>query len=199
MRCAVCNTEISAKTGEFEFKSRALGKILVPHITYFECDVCGEKILSPEESDRVIEYVEKQENKAIAKLPIGEFITANEAAEMLGITKQAFSKHSKIKRGLIYSVMIGDRKYYNHKSVKLFKEKNNGKFLLSKPDVTPIYTKKEILEHHMPKKFKIIKTQKPIFSHRTFISHTQRDVESKFSPWMYLVSMKNKGIRNVYR
>jgi YgiT-type zinc finger domain-containing protein len=199
MKCAICNTEISAKTAEFEFKSRSLGKILIPDITYFECVSCGNKILSPNESDKVINYVEKEENKAISKLPIGDFITANEAAEILGITKQAFSKHAKIKRGLIYSVKIGDRKYYNHNSVELFKEKNNGKFLLSKPDVTPIYTKKEILEHHMPKRFKILKTQKTIYSHRTFISHKQKDVESKFSGLMYLISMKNKGIRNVYR
>jgi hypothetical protein len=65
--------------------------------------------------------------------------------------------------------------------------------------VTSIYTKKEILEHYMPKKFKVLKTPKTIFSHGTFISHAQKDVEPKFSGWMHLVSMKNKGVRNVYR
>jgi len=199
MKCTICDIKLSIKTGEFEFKSRSLGKILVPDITYFECGVCGDKILSPEESDKVINYVEKEENKSISKLPIGEFITTNEAAEILGITKQAFSKNYKIRQGLIYSAKIGNKKYYHKRSVELFKVKNNGKFPLSRPDVFPIYIKKEILEQYMPKKFKSIKTPKTIFSHGTFIYHTQKDVESKYVGWVHLVSMKNKGIRNVYR
>lgn len=143
MKCAVCNIELYAKTGEFEFKSRSLGKVLVPNITYFECDACGDKILSPKESDKLIDYVEKEENKAISKLPVSDFISANEAARILGITKQAFSKHPKIKRGLIYSVKIDDRKLYNRKSVEIFKEKGNGKYFLPKHEKQYLKPKKD--------------------------------------------------------
>ena len=199
MNCALCNGMLVKKTAPIEFKSKSIGKILVPDLKFLECEECGDKILTPEESDKAINYISKKENEAIYNLPVKDFITVKEASKMLGITKQAFSKHPKIKRGLIYFVTIGDRKYYNRKSVELFKEKNNGKFLLSKLYVASTYTKKEILEHCMPKKFKIKKTPKTIFSHGTFISHTPKDVEPKFSGWMHLASMKNKGIRNVYR
>jgi len=130
MNCAICNIKLTKTRGCFKFKSQVLGEILVPDIIFFECNICGDRIISPEEGEKVIDYVEKKEQIAINKLPIGEFMTANEAAEILEITKQAFSKNYKIKNGLIYSAKIGGKKYYYKKSVELFKEKNNGKFLL---------------------------------------------------------------------
>lgn len=174
MKCALCNGRLVNKLDVLEFNSKSIGKVLIPNIKFTECQSCKDKILAPKEFDKAVDFIAREEKRAISNLPIREFITANEAARILGITKQAFSKHPKIKRGLIYSVKIDDRKLYNRKSVELFKEKGNGKFLLSKPDVAPIYTKKEILEHYMSKKFKIIKTPKTVFSHGTFISHTQK-------------------------
>ena len=131
MKCGLCDNKLILKKGDVEFDSRSLGRVLVPNLKFYECEMCGDKLLSPKESDKAIEYIANRENQLIEKLPIGEFITANEAAKILKITKQAFSKHPKIKRGLIYSTKIGDRKYYHEKSVRFFKEIKNGKFQLS--------------------------------------------------------------------
>jgi len=131
MECGLCKNKLTLKRGNVEFDSRSLGRVLVPDLKFHECEMCGDKLLSPKESDKAIEYIANIENQLIKTFPIGEFITANEAAEILKITKQAFSKHPKIKRGLIYSTKIGNRKYYHEESVRLFKKNKNGKFKLT--------------------------------------------------------------------
>lgn len=130
MICNNCGKEYTKEFGQIEFKSKILGKILIPDISYYECKDCGEKLLNSKMSDKVDKVVAKEEQKAIGDLPICDFITAKDAAKILGITKQAFSKHHKIKKGLIYSVKIGNRKYYHRKSVEMFSDKDNGKFLI---------------------------------------------------------------------
>ena len=137
MKCALCNNENVKRTGLIEFEVRSLGKISVPDLEFFECKSCGDKLLTTEQSDKVFEFIAKEEQKSINMLPAGEFISANEAAAILGITKQAFSKHSKIKSGLIFSTIISNRKFYNRKSVVLFKKNGNGKYLL-KPNEKPV-------------------------------------------------------------
>lgn len=131
MKCEMCHGKLSKVKEELEFSSPALGKLLIPNITFFKCNKCGEKLLTPEMSDKVTKYVKAKEQEAIDCLPIGEFISLNEASEILGITKQAFSKNPKIKRGWIYSTKIDERKYYYQKSVEAFKKKNDGRIPLS--------------------------------------------------------------------
>ncbi len=151
MRC-ICKNRFTQKKGEVEFKSRSLGKVMVPNLRFLECDNCGEILISTEEGDRATDFIEKEEQKVINNLPIGEFISTNAAAEILEITKQAFSKNQRIKRGLIYSTKIGERRYYHRKSVELFKEKNNGKFLLPRSESYPIYQKKaSVTDRRNPK------------------------------------------------
>ena len=135
MKCALCDGDIVKKTGGVLFKSKTLGEITVPDIEFKECESCGDKLLSPAASDKMIDYVRQKEQEVIGSLPIDDFIPASEAADILGFTKQAFSKHPKIKRGLIYSVIKGKRKLFLKKSVELFKEKGNGKFLMPRKDL----------------------------------------------------------------
>ena len=131
MNCALCNGNIVKKNSFLLFKSKTLGDVTIPSIDFEECEFCRDILLSPESSKKALSYVRQKEQDAINKMPIDDFITAAEAVDILGITKQAFSKNPKIKRGLIYSVKKGRSKFFLKKSVKLFKEKNNGKFLLS--------------------------------------------------------------------
>lgn len=133
MKCALCNGKLISKKEEMEFNSRALGKIKVPNIRFLECGNCGDKLFSLNESEKATAFIIKEEQEALKKMPIGDFVTLDEAANILKVSKQAFSKNPRIKNGLIFSVKIGNRKYYLRKSVELFKEnKKNGKFLLAK-------------------------------------------------------------------
>lgn len=130
MKCAMCEGIVKRKRGGMKAKSRALGTIIVPNITYLECDDCGDIRYNESMAIKIHEYVKSMEREAIGGLPIGQFVTANEAANMLGITKQAFSKNPKIKNGFIYTVEVGGRKYYHRRSVELFNAKGDGRFSL---------------------------------------------------------------------
>ena len=130
MKCALCNNELTHQTGVVEFESRSLGNISVPNLEYMGCKGCGDRLLSPEMGDKAVDFIAEKEQEAINTLPIGEFATLNEASAILGISKQAFSKHPKIKRGFIYSVNMGDRKLYHRLSASLFKKTGDGRFQL---------------------------------------------------------------------
>jgi hypothetical protein len=130
MNCALCNGKVDKVKGSIDFDTRSLGKVSVPNLEYLMCTTCGDLLLTTEQSDRVSKFIANEEQQLINKLPVGEFISLNEAAAILGITKQAFSKHLKIKNGLIFSATISNRKFYNRKSVELFKRDGNGKYLL---------------------------------------------------------------------
>jgi hypothetical protein len=131
MKCAICNNKAVESTGSIEFEVRSLGNISVPGLEFFKCNECDDKLLTTEQSDIAFEFIANEEQKLINMLPISEFVSAKEAAAILGITKQAFSKHPKIKKGLIFSTRISNRKFYNRKSVELFKKNGNGKYLLN--------------------------------------------------------------------
>ena len=128
MDCAICNNKLTETKGVYTFHSKIIGKINIPNIKIFKCLNCDERLLFDTESEKVLNYVENKEQEAIGSLPIGEFITTNQAAEILGISKQAFSKDPKIKRGFILSHEIGGKKLFLRKSVELFKKKKNGIF-----------------------------------------------------------------------
>lgn len=138
MECLECGGNVLHKFGSYKFNSRILGEIVIPNIRYEECNQCGDKYVKSKESNKIISIVKQKEKEAIERLPFDQFISMSEAAELLGCTKQAFSKNPRIRRGLIMHGIIDGRKYYLKKSVLLFKETNNGLFLL--PGVSETYT-----------------------------------------------------------
>jgi hypothetical protein len=139
MLCDLCNGSRSIVIGSISFKSKPLGTIFVPGIRHSTCRGCGEISIDFEETKKINAYVEKKEAEAILSLPIGDFISLNEAAIILGKTKQAFSKDSRIKRGFIYSVMVDNRKLYYKKSVEAFKQTGKDGRILINPKVIEIY------------------------------------------------------------
>jgi YgiT-type zinc finger domain-containing protein len=132
MKCAECNGNLKIITGDFKSKSKSLGNITVPEISYTICNNCGDILLDPEMAQKVTTFKKQRELELIMKLPVGEFLAVTEAIEILGITKQAFSKNNKIKRNFIYNIKMGKKKLYHKKSVELFKSTGDGRFLLSK-------------------------------------------------------------------
>ncbi len=198
MKCALCNGKLVKKIAPIEFNSKAIGKVSVPNLEFFECENCADKILTSKESDKAVDLIAEKERKAISNLPIRDFITANEASKILGITKQAFSKHPKIKRGLIYFVKIGNRKYYNRKSVELFKKKNNGKFLLPKQELYPTYKKESIADQKTPRYItvvNIVAKSSDNFIDPEILIDMQ---DSHVAQWETSHQTEKKGMRNVY-
>jgi hypothetical protein len=115
--CDVCSSEIVKQVGRFAFKSKLLGEIFVPNVEKYICFNCGKTLISLEESSKIAKYVQQKEQEAIESMPISAFISMNEAAEILGVSKQAFSKNPRIKRGLICSAKTGGKTYYLKSSV----------------------------------------------------------------------------------
>ena len=131
MKCAMCNGSLVTETGFVDFNSKSLGEIKIPNIKHKKCKICGDVLVDTEQSEKMVSYVREKEQESIKKIPIGSFISLNEAARILNVTKQAFSKNPKIKNGLIYSVVIDGRKLFDKKSVYEFKKTGNGKYRLT--------------------------------------------------------------------
>lgn len=121
MKCDICDTKYTNYTASFLFRSKAIGDIIVPSVKRLKCFGCGKELIDSTESKAILEYVKRKEQEAINSLPVGEFLSLNEAASILGISKQAFNKNARIKRGFIYSAIIDNKKLYYRKSVEEFK------------------------------------------------------------------------------
>ncbi|QSV46240.1 helix-turn-helix domain-containing protein [Geobacter benzoatilyticus] len=143
MRCDMCNGAVSSVIGSISFASKVLGRILVPHVKHSKCRDCGDISIDFNESKKIHDFISKKESDAIYSLPIGDFISLNEAADILGITKQAFSKHSRIKRGFIYSVTIDNKKLFYKKSVEEFKRTGKDGRIMLAPQKQEFYEKKK--------------------------------------------------------
>ena len=60
MKCAVCRHDMVRKKGEIDL--RINGRLyLVENVSYEECPVCGEKVLSPEVSEVLFRKIENQD------------------------------------------------------------------------------------------------------------------------------------------
>ncbi len=117
MKCDNCGKQAIEIVENYPFYSKALGTISVPNVKFIKCELCGETYFSIPEAEKVTNYVRMKEKEAISAIPIDEFVSQNKAATTLGMSKQAFSKNSRIKRGFIYSVQIDRRNFYYSKSV----------------------------------------------------------------------------------
>lgn len=130
MKCYDCGGEFLEKTGTLKLHDKRIGDYQVENVQYYKCNGCGE-ILFRGATLRIIEAKESEIlNKLISRLPIDEFVGATEAAETLGISRQAIHKHRRIRRGFIYSTYFEGRKVYHKKSIDLFKRHGDGRFSL---------------------------------------------------------------------
>ena len=130
-KCEYCDGSVTKVKGVLPFKSKALGAVTVPDIEQHKCSKCGNTVISLDEADKVTTFIKNKEQEIINNLPVCDFISLNQATERLGITKQAFSKHPRIKRGFIYSITIDNKKYFYKRSVEAFKETKDGRVSLS--------------------------------------------------------------------
>ena len=128
MNCSHCNAETTRKTEDFFCESKIIGDVLVPMVEVEKCLSCGALTLSAEAEREVSLYLKMLESDAIMSLPADNLISAGQAAGILGVTKQAFSKNPKIKKGFVYFTYVGTKKVYFRSSVELFRTSGDGRF-----------------------------------------------------------------------
>lgn len=133
--CEYCDGTITKVKTVLPFKSKALGTVNVPDVEQHKCSKCGNTSLSLDEANKVTQFVRDKEQHVINHLPASDFISLNQAAELLGISKQAFSKHPRVKRDFIYSITIDNKKFFYKRSVEAFRDSKDGRVSLSWPSI----------------------------------------------------------------
>src|SRR6266567_336547 len=141
--CEKCDGKLKECKEDVPFESKAIGKILVPGVHHYKCSKCNSSMISYIGAGTLLKYVREKEAEAIGLLPIGDFVSLNEAADVLKISKQAFNKNSRIKRGFIYSAIVGGRRVYYKKSVEEFKRTGKDGRLMLVPQPKTIETQKQ--------------------------------------------------------
>lgn len=134
-KCEYCDGTVTKAIGVLPFKSKALGVVCVPDIEQHKCSKCGNTVISLDEADKVADFIKNREQNIINNLHVSDFISLNQAADLLGISKQAFSKHPRVKRGFIYSITIDNKKFFYKRSVEAFRDTKDGRVSLSWPSI----------------------------------------------------------------
>ena len=101
-----------------------------------ECESCKEVLMSWEDAELVDKAEKDAIEEALQNKPVKDFITEKETAAILGKTKQAVSKHPRIKRGFIFQTRFDERKMYLRESVEKYKKNGDGRFRLVNPIIT---------------------------------------------------------------
>jgi hypothetical protein len=130
MKCYECGGEYIDKTDDLELSNWIIGKFVLKNANFQRCRNCGDLLLPSETAVTADTEEQRLLKEHLESLPVADYISAAEAAVILGITKQALHKHRRIKNGFVFSINHGGRTEYLRKSVELFKETEDGRFPL---------------------------------------------------------------------
>lgn len=130
MRCYDCGGTCTRHSGKLQLENHSIGWFEIDSPEYYKCEKCG-KLLFPEETLEIIDAFKKEKlDRILEELPVKDFISGQNASDILGISRQAFHKHRRIRNGFIYSIKKWGKRVYHKKSVELFKSKGDGRFSL---------------------------------------------------------------------
>jgi hypothetical protein len=131
-----CSGHLVILNESFQLKSKIVGDVTIPSIEQYKCNKCDYTELSAQSTDSILDYVRTKEKEAINSLPIGEFVSATHAAEILECSRQAFNHNPRIRRGFILAAEIDGKMLYHKRSVELFKKTKDGRFPAKKKEQT---------------------------------------------------------------
>lgn len=130
MRCHECGGEYLRQCGSLEMFDEYIGRYVVDSVDYLKCDQCGDLLFSPEAALTVEKRRSEVLDEVLQSRPLNAFLTASEAASVLGVSRQALHKHRRIRRGFIFQTRFGGSTVYLRRSVELFKTTGDGRFPL---------------------------------------------------------------------
>jgi ribosomal protein L32 len=132
MKCHNCGGSYKRFKGPLRIKDPYIGPFEVDIPEYLKCENCGEYLLPGRWAEEIDRARARKLEESLAAMPLREFITASEAARLLGISRQALHKNRRIRNGFIFHTRFGDIIVYLKKSVELFKEMGDGRYPLWK-------------------------------------------------------------------
>jgi hypothetical protein len=101
MNCFECGSTFEEKNGFLQVTDPYVGLIALEGVLYYQCNKCGE-LLYTEETARAIEIERKKRIEDIlGGYPVKDYLNAAETASLLGISRQALHKNSRIRHGFI--------------------------------------------------------------------------------------------------
>ena len=131
MRPCECGGVYEKMQGPLEIDDRYVGLLKLESADYYECPDCKDRIY-PLDTARVIESErEKITGEILQAQPLDAFLSAADTAAQLGISRQALHKNKRIRKRFIYRTSLGGLAVYLKKSVDLYRERGDGRFLLS--------------------------------------------------------------------
>ncbi|MDR2213353.1 MAG: hypothetical protein LBE21_06990 [Pseudomonadales bacterium] len=146
MKCQDCGQTLRKAEGDYLAETKELGSVRVPKIRWLQCPLCKGRYLPAGEITKVNNYIKVTVAQYLAACPISQFVSATKAGEILGVTKQAFSKNQRIKHGFIYAYPMDGKQYYLKESVQKFKETGDGRVPLSLAVHEPVASMKRSMK-----------------------------------------------------
>jgi hypothetical protein len=130
MKCYECGGNYVERHDKYEYSDHYVGTITVEGVKYYSCDTCDDILFSIEMTEAIERERDRRISEFIANSPVKDFVSSSEAATILGVSRQAFNKNRRIKRGFIYQTTLSGSPVYLEKSVLLFKDTGDGRFPL---------------------------------------------------------------------
>lgn len=168
MDCLQCGGTYTEKSGIYSLVDSYVGNIIVEGGSYYQCDKCQDILYSAEMAQAIESERNRRIQEILNRFPIGDFLSATDTASMLGISRQALHKNSRINHGFIYQTKFGPITLYLKQSVQQYKKIGDGRFPLhSHRRVSPT----EYVEPSMPFKISAVYevSQLPIKPTHSFI------------------------------
>lgn len=132
MICELCGGQLENMSGPVLTNDKVVGAFSVELAEYFECNTCGEHLYPFEAALKIDMCRRELTEEILSTYPISEFVSSTEAAGLLGISRQAFHKNKKIRRGFIHRVELDDKWLYLRKSVIAFGEEGDGRISIAR-------------------------------------------------------------------
>ena len=130
MKCYECGGNYVERCDRYEYDDRYVGLIVVEGIQYYSCDMCDDVLFSLEMTEAIEKERDRRISEFIENSPVKDFVSSSEAATMLGVSRQAFHKNRRVKRGFIYQTKLSGTPVYLKQSVVQYKDTGDGRFPL---------------------------------------------------------------------
>jgi hypothetical protein len=137
MKCPDCGGNFIKLNNTYELNDRYVGKITILGVPYYKCDNNGEILFTLEMTEAIEQERKRLIQAYLKKYSIGDFISAQSAWKLLGISRQALNKNRRIRKGFIYTFDFNGFLVYLKQSVILFKNTGDGRFPLFQQTALP--------------------------------------------------------------
>jgi hypothetical protein len=138
MKCYDCGAEYTPRHEKrMRADDKAIGTFHVADVSYLECSNCRQRLYSPDDARKIEDARASALDAILRSMPLGAFVSAQEATKLLGVTRQALHKHRRISRGFIYQTTWCGSRVYLLASVEQFKKTEDGRIILRRPEATP--------------------------------------------------------------